>query len=302
MLKPAVAPRIPCSISQAGLQRRAQVLHPLHQVVHVDVVRVDVDVAEAPAEQRHRLDAVVDPPLQHALVAHGDAALEQLVHRRLGDRRDLARVVEVGVEHDLLVAAAPLLHDPGQRVRPGVVGQDLLRHHRRSLGRVAHPPDVVDRQQRLADLRDLLGPQLVRVAARDDDVLQLGPRADVVERLLPALHVHLELELRHLFRVDADRVAARAEAAVDRAGVERAGTAPCRRSGGSDPGTGMSTRSCSESRSRRGWSGSRRDASGMNCRRSGSRSGLLQSISDSRYGDTRTDIGARSKPSLRRRR
>ena len=34
----------------------------------------------------------------------------------------------------------------------------------------------------------------------------------------------------------------------------------------------------------------------MNCRRSGSCSGLRQSISDSRYGDTRTDIGARSKP------
>ena len=34
----------------------------------------------------------------------------------------------------------------------------------------------------------------------------------------------------------------------------------------------------------------------MNCRRSGSSYGSLQSISDSRYGETRTVIGARSKP------
>ena len=34
----------------------------------------------------------------------------------------------------------------------------------------------------------------------------------------------------------------------------------------------------------------------MNWRRSGSSYGFAQSISDSRYGDTRTDIGARAKP------
>jgi hypothetical protein len=33
---------------------------------------------------------------------------------------------------------------------------------------------VIDRQQRLADLRDLFGPQLERVAARDDDVSSSG--------------------------------------------------------------------------------------------------------------------------------
>ena len=38
---------------------------------------------------------------------------------------------------------------------------------------------------------------------------------------LPALGADLELDLLDLFGVDADRVAARAEAAVDGAGVER---------------------------------------------------------------------------------
>ena len=68
--------------------------------------------------------------------------------------------------------------------------------------------------------RDLLGAQLVRVAARDDDVFQLGARADVREGALPALGVDAQLELRDLLGVDADRVAARAKAAVHRTGVE----------------------------------------------------------------------------------
>ncbi len=34
----------------------------------------------------------------------------------------------------------------------------------------------------------------------------------------------------------------------------------------------------------------------MNCIRSGSSYGFAQSMSDSRYGETRTDIGARSNP------
>jgi hypothetical protein len=152
---------------------------------------------------------------------HRDAALEELVHGALGDLRDLARVVEVRVEDDLLVQLAPVLDDARERVRPRLVGEDLLRHDGRALGREAHAPHVLDAEQRLADERDLLGAQLVHVAARDDDVLELGARADVLERLLPAVGVDLELELRDLLRVDADGVAARAEAAVDGARVER---------------------------------------------------------------------------------
>jgi hypothetical protein len=73
------------------------------------------------------------------------------------------------------------------------------------------------------------------------------------------------VEFLHLLGIDADGVAARAEAAVNRAGVER-----------------------QEQRFV--------DETGMNCRRSGSSYGLAQSISDNRYGETRTLIGAFSKP------
>ena len=61
---------------------------------------------------------VVDAALQHRLVARDDAALEHAVERALGDRGDLVRVVEVRVEHDLLVQLAAALDDRGQRVEP----------------------------------------------------------------------------------------------------------------------------------------------------------------------------------------
>ena len=65
------------------VERGAQVFDALHEVVHVDVVRVHVDVPEALDEEAHHLDGVVHAALQHALVAHGDAALEEHVHRAL---------------------------------------------------------------------------------------------------------------------------------------------------------------------------------------------------------------------------
>ena len=48
-----------------------------------------------------------------------------------------------------------------------------------------------------------------------------GRHADVLERLLPLLGRLGQRDLVDVFRVGADRVAARAEAAVDRAGVQR---------------------------------------------------------------------------------
>ena len=101
-----------------------------------------------------------------------------------------------------------------------------------------------------------------------------GRSRDVLERALPALLGGLERDLLDLVGVDADRVAARAEAAVDRAGVEReeqrlVGIAvrearrPARR-----PARAASRASSF------GWSGRRRDATGMNWRRSGSLYGV----------------------------
>ncbi len=114
-----------------------------------------------------------------------------------------------------------LLDDARERVDPRVVREELHRHDRRALGREAHAAHVRDREERLADLLDLLRAELVSVAAGDDDVLELCARRDVRVRRAPAIFADLEVHLLDLFGVDADRVAARAEAAVDRARVER---------------------------------------------------------------------------------
>lgn len=46
--------------------------------------------------------------------------------------------------------------------------------------------DIGHGDEPLADHGQLLGLEVVRVAARDDDVLELGPALDVSERLFPA--------------------------------------------------------------------------------------------------------------------
>jgi hypothetical protein len=112
--------------------------------------------------------------LEHALVAHHDAALVELVHRVLRDAGDLVRVVEVRVEHHVLVELPRLLDDARERIRPRVIGEDLLRHDRGTLGCEAHASHVGHREERVADLFDLLRAQLVAVSTRDDDVLELG--------------------------------------------------------------------------------------------------------------------------------
>ncbi len=73
----------------------------------------------------------------------------------------------------------------------------------------------------MADRLEVLGRQHVQVAAGDHDVLDLGARGDVGDGGMPALRVGLEAGLLDGVGVAADRVAARAEAAIDRADVER---------------------------------------------------------------------------------
>ncbi|MNS75214.1 hypothetical protein D3C72_1087180 [compost metagenome] len=189
--------------------------------MHVDVVGVDVDVAQALDQELHRLVAVVDVALQHALVADVDAAVEEHVHRLLGDPGDLVGVVEVRVEGDLLAQLLAERGHFGQGVEPGGVRDDLHRHHGRALGGEADAADVGEVQQRLADVLEVGGRQLVHVATRDDDVLELGAAGDILVDLGPALGRGQHVDLLDLLGVGADGVGAGAEAAVHGADVER---------------------------------------------------------------------------------
>ncbi len=89
------------------------------------------------------------------------------------------------VDDDFFAEFAAALDDRGERVGPGVIGQDFHRHDGRAFGREAQPPHVRNREQRITDEGQHLGRELVRVAARDHDVLELGPRRDIVEGVLP---------------------------------------------------------------------------------------------------------------------
>ena len=154
----------------------------------------------------------------------------------------------------------PLVDDARQRVEPGVVGQDLHRHDRRTLGREAHAPHVRDGEERLADLLDVLRAELVGVAAADDDVLELGARRDVLVGAPPALVVRAAggpsrpRRCRGRWRTSACR-------SGSRPGTCRAAErAPCRGSGASGRARARRPARASESSPSFGWSGRRRDA------------------------------------------
>src|ERR1017187_2253630 len=112
---------------RAGGDGGAQVLDPLHHVVHVDVIRMDVDIGQTLDERAHGGPRVVHAAHEHGLVAHHDSALVELVGRGLCDPGDLARMVEVGVNHHVDVRLAPLFHDASDGIDPGMVAEDLLR-------------------------------------------------------------------------------------------------------------------------------------------------------------------------------
>ena len=89
------------------LQRRAQVFHPRHHVVHVNVVGMHVDVAEPSHEQLHRSGVSFTGALQHSLAADENAALGQAIQRIVGDAGDFVGMIEVRVHHHVLVQRRP---------------------------------------------------------------------------------------------------------------------------------------------------------------------------------------------------
>jgi hypothetical protein len=103
--------------------------------------------------------------------------LGEAIRGAAGDGGDLARMIEMGVDHHVLVQAAAKGCDRGQGFNPGVIGQDLLRKHGEALGGVADAADIGHRQQALADEADVLGLEVIGVAAADDDVLEFGARS-----------------------------------------------------------------------------------------------------------------------------
>ncbi len=147
--------------------------------------------------------------------------VEEPIHRTLRDRGDLVRVIEVRVQHDVLVHRATALDHTDERGEPSVVGQHLLRHDRGALAREPHAPHVRYGEQCVADRGHLIRAEVPAVAAADHDVLDLGAARDVREHAIPTRVRRLQTDLLHRFLVRPDGVRARAEPAIYRARVER---------------------------------------------------------------------------------
>ena len=123
-------------------ERGAEVFDHRHQVVHVDVVGVDIDVGEPLHEQCHRLGRIVHARLKHRLVPHVNAPLDQPLDPNPRVLGDLMRRVEVGVQHHIFAEPPALFDHLGERIHPLVVGDELLRHDRRPLGGEPHAAHV----------------------------------------------------------------------------------------------------------------------------------------------------------------
>ena len=175
---------------EPALDRRPQVLGAANLVGVIEVVGPHADPEQLPAQPPLDLHRVVDSAQQHRLVVDGHAGPQELAHRPLGLRRDLVRMIEVGVEPDRPVAIAqpaelrvdPLRQDHG---KPGTEPDDLEMRDRAQPGQEIAEATIVQRQ---------------RVPAGDDDVadrrrgaqvldggLDLGRPADPVAQLPLAL-------------------------------------------------------------------------------------------------------------------
>ena len=116
-------------------------------------------------------------------------------------------------EHALEHLPAPP-GDLDDRGEPGFVRQELHGLHRHGLGRKPDPPDMGDVQKGVAEHLDVRRLQSCNVAARNDDVLDGGVGADIVQRRRPTVGTG-DVVLLQGGRVLAYGIAARAVLAVD---------------------------------------------------------------------------------------
>lgn len=155
--------------------------------------RGDVIISQAPDQPAHSLHIIIHTPQQHRLISHRDPGLQQLLRRLRRDPRDLVRVVEVRMHRDTFPRGPRPRRDAGQGRQPPVAGvEEAAGRHRQALGGEAEPADVRDIDETLADVLDVLWIEIVGVAARDHDVLELRGGFDVVEDFLPAATGGLE--------------------------------------------------------------------------------------------------------------
>ena len=80
---------------ERGPQGSPQLFNPANHIVHEDIVRMRIDVTESPHQELHRVDIVVNPPLQYGLIANSNAAFHQPIETLAANIGNLTWMIEV---------------------------------------------------------------------------------------------------------------------------------------------------------------------------------------------------------------
>ena len=187
---------------QPALDAGAQVGGAGEQLALEDVVGPHAHAQQPVDQGPHHAHVVVHALEQHRLVAERNAGPEQQVARPRRLRGELARVVEVSVEPQRVVAR----EDAAQ------LGGDALRQRARRAGAETDYLDVVDGTQPAQQIVQAFVGEQERVAAGDQHVADRRGAGDVVDPLL-------QLCARVMLVMIADEVLAKAVAAVGGADV-----------------------------------------------------------------------------------
>lgn len=160
---------------------------------------------------------VVDPPQQHALVADHDASLVKLLRSLFGDPRYLVGVVKVRMQGHRLAALLGLVRHVDQCRAPCIRRVEYAAGcHGQPFGSKSEAADMWDVEEAVTNHLDVFRLEIVRVAPRDDNVLELMGVFDVGKDLIPATTGRLERGLGDLVGVGADAISSRAVATVRR--------------------------------------------------------------------------------------
>ena len=167
----------------------------------------DLVICKLADQLRHGIDVIIDTAKEDRLVSNHDTCLKQLLAGLCGYPRDLVRVVKVRVPCHGLASLLCLVGYVDQGIDPAVgLVEDSGRGNAEPLGSEAESLDVRDADQALANHLQLVRLEIIRVASRDDNVLQSGLAFNVRKDRLPAPAGRLQGFLCYGVCVRSDRI------------------------------------------------------------------------------------------------
>ena len=132
------------------VQWQAEMLRTPNHVAKVDVVGMHLDPAKAPYKVDQGLGSVVHATKKDGLIADHNPSLAEPPCRAFDNGRDLSRVIEVGVQADMLEKLPAALENLEKRTNPFLVAEEFHRLNRQSFRRKSQASDMVDVQESMS--------------------------------------------------------------------------------------------------------------------------------------------------------